>query len=102
MRRLPIACATKQNTSGAPPAPEADDQETSAATVVQSAAKGKLVRNVGLAGFAVHEQQDAVDRLGTQRHLADPGIEILPPSRHVVLGDNQGRNAMSKVRTVHC
>ena len=79
------------------------ERVTRAATVIQSAVRGRLVRKLKLAGFAAHEQRAAVDRLRARRHFADPssGREILPPRRRVVLG-NQVRKAPAQVRTVYC
>ena len=54
--------------------------EEKAATVIQIAVRGKLVRKFRLASLAAHEQHRAVEHLRARGHLTNAGKEILRSS----------------------
>ena len=71
--------------------------EEAAAIKIQTAARGKLARDLKLFCIASNQQHAAVERLRAQRRESDPGKGELPPESGV-LRDGRRRS----VRAVHC
>ena len=68
-----------------------------AATRVQAAARGKLVRNLTLTRLAASEQHAAIARLRARQHGASPGRGSLPSSSGILCNQRRG-----SVQTVKC